>query len=249
MNYQTRAFQISFLLHSLIVVLIVIGSTYIAQHKKEIVLDFDLQKPVPDVERVETPVPAPSVEKKFASPAVRQNVQEKEPSPSRPPEESPRPSSIPETPPVVKLPETRNQETSPVGQGTTDTAKAVKEGTPGTVTMAREGTGMNPGVGNANGGKEAVVTKYLNENFAYIRDRILKNVSYPDTARRKGWEGKVVLSFVIMANGSVKAFKIIQSSGFTVLDKSAIETVRDTAPFPRPPGEAQLVIPITYQLE
>lgn len=93
------------------------------------------------------------------------------------------------------------------------------------------------------------MTKYLNENFAYIRDRILKNVSYPDTARRKGWEGKVVLSFVIMANGSVKAFKIIQSSGFTVLDKSAIETVRDTAPFPRPPGEAQLVIPITYQLE
>ena len=173
MNYQTRAFQLSFLLHSVLIILAVIGSTYIGQHKKEIILDFDLQKPVPAIKRVGMPAPAPFVEKKFTSSAIRQNV--------------------------------------------TD--------------------------------KEAVVTKYLNENFAYIRDRILKNVSYPDTARRKGWEGKVVLSFVIMANGSVKAFKIIQSSGFTVLDKSAIETVRDTAPFPRPPGEAQLVIPITYQLE
>ncbi|HNZ64615.1 MAG TPA: energy transducer TonB [Smithella sp.] len=249
MNYQTRAFQISFLLHSLIIVLVVIGSTYIGQHKKEIILDFDLQKPVPDIKRIETPAPAPSVEEKFASPAVRQNVKEKELSPSRPPEETPRLSSIPEIPPVVKLPETRNLETSPIGQRTTDTGKAVKEGTSGTVGTAGEGTGTNPGIGSANGGKEAVVTKYLNENFAYIRDRILKNVSYPDAARRKGWEGKVVLSFVIMANGSVKTFKIIQSSGYSLLDRNAVETVRDTAPFPRPPGEAQLVIPITYHLE
>ncbi len=247
MNYQTRAFQLSFLLHSVLIILAVIGSTYIGQHKKEIILDFDLQKPVPAIKRVGMPAPAPFVEKKFTSSAIRQNVTEKEA--FHQPKESPQPSSIPETPPVVKLPETRNLETSPVGQGTADTGKAVQEGTPGTVTTAREGTGTNPSIGSAHGGKEAVVTKYLNENFAYIRDRILKNVSYPDTARRKGWEGKVVLSFVIMANGSVKAFKIIQSSGFTVLDKSAIETVRDTAPFPRPPGEAQLVIPITYQLE
>jgi len=34
-----------------------------------------------------------------------------------------------------------------------------------------------------------------------------------------------------------------------MLDRSAVETVKDTAPFPQPPVEAQLVIPITYHLE
>jgi protein TonB len=64
-----------------------------------------------------------------------------------------------------------------------------------------------------------------------------------------GWQGKVLLSFIITANGSVKDFKIIQGSGFPILDNSAIETVKDTAPFPKPPVEAQLVIPIVFRLQ
>lgn len=247
MSYQVKAFQLSFLLHSLIIVVVVIGSTVIGPYKKEIILDFDLQKPVPHVERVETPASSPSVEKKFDSLAIRQNPKEKEP--YRPPEETPRLSSIHETPPVVKLPEIRNVETSPIGQGTADTIKAVKEGISGTVTTAREGMGTNPGIGSSDGSKEAVVTKYLNENFAYIRDRILKNVSYPDKARRMDWQGKVVLSFVITTSGAVREIKVIQSSGYPLLDRSAVETVSETAPFPKPPGEARLFIPITYQLE
>jgi TonB family protein len=40
----------------------------------------------------------------------------------------------------------------------------------------------------------------------------------------------------------------MQSSGFTMLDKNAAEAVHDTAPFPKPPCEARLVIPISYRL-
>ena len=64
-----------------------------------------------------------------------------------------------------------------------------------------------------------------------------------------GWQGKVLLSFIISADGSVREVKIIQGSGFPILDKSAIETVKDTAPFPKPPIEAQLVIPIIFRLD
>lgn len=64
-----------------------------------------------------------------------------------------------------------------------------------------------------------------------------------------GWQGKVIVSFIIAADGSIKEVKITQGSGFAVLDNNALETVKDTAPFPKPPVEAQLVIPILYRLE
>jgi len=247
MSYQVKAFQLSFLLHSLIIVVVVIGSTVIGPYKKEIILDLDFQKPVPDIERVAMPAPAPSVEKKFASPAIRQNMKEKEP--SRPPEETPRLSSIPETPPVVKLPEIRNLETGSIGQGTSDTGKAVKERIPGAVGTAGAGIGTNTDIGIADGGNGAARIKYLKNHFAYIRDRILGNVNYPDAARRMGWRGKVVLSFIITADGSVRALKIIQSSGYKMLDNDAVESVQGAVPFPNPPVEAEIVIPITYHLK
>ncbi len=247
MNYQTRAFQISFLLHTAIIVLAVIGSLFLGQYKKARVMDFDLLKPPPEVKKVEELVPTPLMNTKLISPAVRPVMKKEEPPPQ--PEEAPRKSSVQEVPPVEKLPEANNLESSPMGAEISDQAKDMKEGSPGIAGGIKEGTGTNPGMGNGDGSIESARTKYLNEHFAYIRDKILGNVSYPDMARRMGWQGKVLLSFVITDNGSVRAFKIIQSSGYIVLDKSAIKTVRDTAPFPRPPGEAQLVIPITYHLE
>jgi protein TonB len=241
MNYQSRAFQISFLLHCVIIVLVVIGSTFMGQYKKAMVLDFDLLKPVPDVKKIEEPAPTPFIKAKAINPIARQSLKEKET--SRQPEEVSPISPVPETPPVVKLPQAHKLESRSMGLGIPDQAKELKEGSPGIVGKT------NSGLDSADGGKGSARAKYLNDHFAYIRDKILRNVSYPDTARRMGWQGKVLLSFIITADGSVRAFKIIQSSGFTILDKSAMETVRDAAPFPRPPGEAELVIPINYRLE
>jgi periplasmic protein TonB len=240
MNYQTRAFQISFLLHTAIIVLAIIGSLFLGQYKKAMVMDFDLLKPVPEVKKVEELAPIPLINTKLINPTARPIMKK---------EEAPRKSSVPETPPVVKLPEANNLESSPMGAEISDQGKEVKEGSPGIAGGTEDGTGTGSGMGNGDGGAESARTKYLSEHFAYIRDKILRNVSYPRLASRMGWQGKVLLSFVITADGSVRAFKIIQSSGFIVLDKSAIKTVRDTAPFPRPPSEAQLVIPITYHLE
>jgi periplasmic protein TonB len=247
MNYQTRAFQISFLLHTAIIVLVIFGSLFMGQYKKAMVMDFDLLKPASEVKKVEELAPIPLINTKLINPEARQIIKKEEPPPQ--PEEAPRKSSVLETPPVVKLPEANNLESRPMGAEISDQAKEIKEGSPGIEGGTKEGSGTNSGMDNGDGSIESVRTKYLSEHFAYIRDKILRNVSYPVMARRMGWQGKVLLSFVITDDGSVRAFKIIQSSGYIVLDKSAIKTVRDTAPFPRPPGEAQLVIPITYHLE
>lgn len=240
MSYQAKAFQISFMFHAAIVALAIICGTFTGQHKKVLVLDFDLRKPVSEVKKIEPP-PEPFMETKAVHPVVRQSLKKKEP--PRLAEEVSMKSSFPETPSIVKLPETRHPESSLMGMEIPDQEKRLKEGSPG---ISGE---SNAGMSDAGGDRESAEAKYLNDHFAYIRDRILRNVSYPDAARRMNWQGKVILSFVVTANGSVRECRVMTSSGFPMLDKNAMETVKDTAPFPRPPVEARLVIPIAYRLE
>jgi TonB family protein len=90
--------------------------------------------------------------------------------------------------------------------------------------------------------------RYLRENFSYIRDRIQKRVVYPKIARQMGWQGRVKVSFIIFADGFAKDVNIIQTSGIEVLDMSAIKAVKDASPFPKPPCEAQILIPLVYKL-
>jgi protein TonB len=97
-------------------------------------------------------------------------------------------------------------------------------------------------------GTEGVLGGYLKSHLLYIKDIIQKNITYPDTARRNGWMGKVKVSFVIKNNGRAKDIKVIQSSGFRILDKSAKEAVSRSSPFPHPPAEARIIIPILYTL-
>ena len=88
--------------------------------------------------------------------------------------------------------------------------------------------------------------KYLKKNFAYIRDLIQKNAAYPKLARQMGWEGRVTVSFLISSDGNTKNIRIKQSSGIEILDQSSIEAVKKASPFPKPPSEAQIIIPISY---
>ena len=49
---------------------------------------------------------------------------------------------------------------------------------------------------------------------------------YPLIARKKGWEGKVVLQTDVDKKGNVKFVRILESSGFKVLDDISIETLK-----------------------
>lgn len=90
--------------------------------------------------------------------------------------------------------------------------------------------------------------RYIKEHFSYIRDIITKNISYPYMARKMGWSGRVTVSFIIAENGSVKDIRIVESSGYDLLDKNAVDTVRKASPFPRPPVTAEIVVPMVYRL-
>lgn len=78
----------------------------------------------------------------------------------------------------------------------------------------------------------------------------LKN--YPQLARINQWEGKVILRAVIKDDGQVLMIDVHESSGRSILDDDAIETLRRASPLKldHPLGKPQVAIlmPISYAL-
>ena len=85
-------------------------------------------------------------------------------------------------------------------------------------------------------------------DFTWIRDAIQHAIAYPATARRMGWEGKVVVAFHLLPDGSVRDVRVVRGSGHAVLDRGAIDAVRNASPFPRSPVEAEVITPVVYRL-
>jgi protein TonB len=144
-------------------------------------------------------------------------------------------------------------ENVPVGP-TNGSPVVVKSDAAGTFGVGPSSPGVPSSVEEGRGdgsGKSAEQLKngYLSQHFKYIRDLIQSNITYPTRARRMGWSGRVVVSFVIDENGRASQEKILQSSGFQVLDSNVIAAIKEVSPFPKPPVKAELHIPILYRLE
>ena len=110
------------------------------------------------------------------------------------------------------------------------------------------GQDIGPGGAGREGAGSDGAAQYLEKNYAYIRGAIQRGAPYPSVARRMGWEGRVVVAFRILADGSVRDVRIVQGSGHPVLDRGAADAVRDASPFPRPPAEAEIITPVVYRL-
>ncbi len=246
MNYQARGFQISFLLHGLIICLVIFSSAFMEKYKKVITINFDLYSSSSEGENDQREALDTSLKSNSAD-ADENRMPEKKTLPVLP-EEKPQETAVSEIPPAVELPKANKADNNTMKIGKSDESLAVNEES--FLVKAEENTGLaiTSTLGNESGGGGAAGAKYLKSNYAYIRDRILRNVSYPDRARKMGWQGKVALSFIITSSGYVRDFKVIQSSGFKILDNDAIETVKRTAPFPKPVNEANIAISIVYRL-
>ena len=94
-------------------------------------------------------------------------------------------------------------------------------------------------------------------DYGWLSDTILRRVEelkrYPASARVDRAEGKVVVKAVINEDGSVGSVEVFRSSGHLGLDKAAIETLRQAAPFhlPHPLGRSGMTIkiPMSYRLD
>jgi len=91
---------------------------------------------------------------------------------------------------------------------------------------------------------------YLKEKLSIISSIVQRSITYPPIARKMGWEGRVLLSITLREDGSLKDVKVLESSGYQVLDKNAVDTVKRVAHlFPKPPAEVIIKLPINYKLE
>lgn len=85
-----------------------------------------------------------------------------------------------------------------------------------------------------------------------VQAKIIKATYYPRQAKDAGWEGNVKLSLNITSNGDLKDITISQSSGYKILDDTALEVARNQAPYPPfPPQidsqELWVEVPIVYK--
>jgi len=77
--------------------------------------------------------------------------------------------------------------------------------------------------------------------------------SYPRAARKRGWQGTVVLSVFVDENGQVENLWVLTSSGYNLLDNAAVNAVRNWVFEPGMKGNKKLSmwvkVPIRFQLK
>lgn len=65
-----------------------------------------------------------------------------------------------------------------------------------------------------------------------IKQKIESARVYPSEARERKIEGIVHIRFTLLADGRVSQVKVVQSSGRSILDESAVTTIHNAGPFP-----------------
>ena len=75
---------------------------------------------------------------------------------------------------------------------------------------------------------------------------------YPMIARKKGWQGRLLLNVRVSKNGDVININVVKTSGFEILDKTSVETIKGWKFIPaRIEGkniEDNLNIPVSFKL-
>jgi periplasmic protein TonB len=170
----------------------------------------------------------------------------------------------PERPALSSLSETREQEMidRQVSETTMVDSTGQKQAFPGNLQGSQQDSGYHEGVslsglssGTSNtSGSSSKVLDYgrggPDENsFYFIRETVMKNIKYPERARRMGWEGKVVLSFVVLENGAVKDVKITGGSGYRTLDDETRAAVERITFKQKIPCRLVISLPVEYRLK
>lgn len=89
---------------------------------------------------------------------------------------------------------------------------------------------------------------YIKGNYEYIKKRVKQYLVYSPQAKRMGIQGMVAVAFTIQQDGGVRDVAVSKSSGYALLDESALEAVRRAAPFAPPPEPARVIMPVQFSL-
>jgi periplasmic protein TonB len=254
MNRQSKALLASLAIHSGLICFAITLSISQAHLQKPVVIDFSILDGASGP-KSSGPAKATGKSPEKASPERKPQVAEK-PVPAKPQVVQ----TVHAPVPAAMVPVSEPMAAVPVSAAPGDSAANHEPKSNGIGTEARQGQSVSAngsGSGNvrsasANGAgnsSEQMRSRYMKEQFEYIKKLIEKSITYPARAKRMGLTGRVLISFSILENGYIANVKIANSSGYELLDENVLETVRRVQPFPKPPVRAELKIPITYRLD
>jgi protein TonB len=170
--------------------------------------------------------------------------------PELPPQAKPEPPQPPPPIPVVAQPEPEDPsefivvEELPPPEESLPTSVEIPVALPPAVATGKAQTAVRP---TQETGDPVAVGAYIQRNYSYIQRRIRDKLVYPSPARRAGIQGVVEIAFTIYRDGKVSDVTIMVSSGQESLDKAAIAAIHAAAPFPAPPAQARLSIPVAFR--
>ena len=249
MTVRRKSLVLSIFLHCVIFCIIFVASGITKKTSPPVIIDLTISSAAPSgaksPQKSVGASPRRGVDKRKEVPEKHRAVvhAEAEKRQSATPAQTPAPPV--ERPGPENVPLGRNNGSSAVVKTeTAGTFSGAGLSSPGIKASAEEGRGDGSGKS-----VEQLKNGYLSQHFKYIRELIQSNITYPSRARRMGWYGRVVVSFIIDENGRASHEKILQSSGFQVLDSNVLATIKAVSPFPKPPVKAELHIPIIYRLE
>ena len=268
MSRQSKATQISLLLHAFLILGGLLLSRYATTQTPPLVIDFSIataeaatgapaqpaggeqQKPAgAEPAKAQPVVPSKEPQEELLKPAIKQPQKPKKsaaPKPKAAKEAAKMPAqpAVQPTPEPAPAPKADAQPEASNADAQTGTSQSDPAGS----TASNQTAAGSQSAGAQQGGKPGNGARG-SYNFEYIRRLILNNLSFPATARKMGLTGKIVVSFLLREDGQVEDIAIVSGSGHEILDNNVVATIRRIAPFPRPPARAQLVLPIVYNLK
>jgi protein TonB len=151
----------------------------------------------------------------------------------------------------------RHETVAPMAVSTESVAQTAPSNAPPTILEQTAPSDQTPAPTQIAAISPAPTNAPTKRDYAWLSETILRRVEelkrYPASARVDRAEGKVVVKAVINEDGSIVEVEVFQSSGHPGLDKAAIETLRQAAPFqlPRPLGQPGMTIkiPMSYRLD
>ncbi len=89
-------------------------------------------------------------------------------------------------------------------------------------------------------------TRSVAQRLAIIRERIQNALEYPALARLRDSDGDALVRFEIDHTGVAREIQVVRSSGYPLLDASAVRAVENAKPLPWVYGP--LEVPVRFEL-
>jgi len=98
--------------------------------------------------------------------------------------------------------------------------------------------------------REAPDVEGLRRTYALkVRKAIEDGSRYPPLARRRGWEGRVLVRLAIDDRGRILEPVLAGRSDHDLLDQAALASARDLAALPPPPGgPMEVLVPVEFRI-